>query len=91
MPIYDLSKSDDVTYTPFESDSDMTVIRLTKGMYALFDPDDVHMPRLQTQGPSSLVKMVIKIPVESMPSAAQQLREILSLQGSVLEKLLNLE
>ena len=91
VPIYDLSKSDDVTYTPFESDSDMTVIRLTKGMYALFDPDDVHMPRLQTQGPSSLVKMVIKIPVESMPSAAQQLREILSLQGSVLEKLLNLE
>ena len=90
VPIYNLSKSDDVTYTPFESESEMTVIRLTEGMYALLDPDDVHMPRLQTQGPSSLVKMVIKIPVGFMPAANQQLRDILSLEGTVLEKLLNL-
>ena len=69
VPIYNLSKSDDVTYAPFESESEITVIRLTEGMYALFDPDDVHMPRLQTQGPSSLVKMVIKIPVGFIPAA----------------------
>ena len=90
VPIYNLSKSDDVTYTAFESENEMTIIRLTVGMYALFDPDDVHMPRLQTQGPSSLVKMVIKIPVAFMPAANQQLRDILSLEGTVLEKLLNL-
>jgi hypothetical protein len=41
----------------------MTVVRLVEGMYGVFYPDDAHIPRLQTAGPSYLKKMVIKIPV----------------------------
>jgi len=88
IPVYDASKSDDITYAPFKSDGEMTVIRLIPGMYAWFDPDDVHMPRLQTDGPSHLKKIVIKVPLGSLPPISEHLREVIAQKGSVLETLL---
>ena len=60
VPVF---QGDDVTYAAFPSDDDMSVVRLVEGMYALFGPDDVHMPKLQTDGPSPLRKVVVKVPV----------------------------
>ncbi|GEM_PF-573653 len=62
-PEYDASLSDDVTFSRFDSPDKMSTVRLVEGMYAIFDPDDVHMPRLQTDGPSYLRKLVVKVPV----------------------------
>ena len=90
IPVYDASKSDDITYAPFKSDGEMTVIRLIQGMYARFDPDDVHMPKLQTDGPSDLRKMVVKVPVGSMPPLSEHLKKVIPQEGSVLGTLLEL-
>ncbi len=62
-PEYDASISDDVTFSRFDSPDSMSTVRLVEGMYAIFGPDDVHMPRLQTNGPSYLRKLVVKVPV----------------------------
>ena len=62
-PEYDAALGDDVTFLHFDSPNEMSVLRLNVGMYAIFDPDDAHMPRLQTDGPSYLRKLVIKVPV----------------------------
>ena len=62
-PEYDPSIGDDVTFARFKSPDEMSIVRLVEGMYAIFEPDDVHMPRLQTDGPSHLRKLVVKVPV----------------------------
>lgn len=90
LPVYDRSKSDDITYASFASDDEMTVIRLVEGMYAVFEPDDVHMPRLQTDGPSPLRKIVVKVPVGPMPPPDERLLAVVAQRGSALGTLLNL-
>jgi len=77
-PVYDASISDDVTFSRFESPEMMTTIRLVDGMYAIFDPDDVHMPRLQTDGPSYLRKLVFKVPVSLVAKTSEQSKATLS-------------
>ena len=69
VPVF---QGDDVTYAAFPSDDDMSVVRLVEGMYALFGPDDVHMPKLQTDGPSPLRKVVVKVPVAPLPPARRK-------------------
>ncbi len=90
LPVYDRSKSDDITYSCFASANEMTVIRLVEGMYALFEPDDVHMPKLQTDGPSPLKKMVVKIPVRPVRQPDDKLLAVVAQQGSALGALLSL-
>jgi biofilm protein TabA len=87
VPVF---QGDDITYAPFASADVMTVIRLVEGMYALFGPDDVHMPKLQTDGPSSLRKIVIKVPVASLPPPDDRVRAAIAQQGSALSTLLDL-
>ena len=83
-------QGDDVTYAPFPSDDQMSVVRLVEGMYALFGPEDVHMPRLQTNGPSPLRKIVVKVPVEPLPPLGDGVLAVVAQEGSVLEALLEL-
>ena len=64
VPVF---QGDDVTCAAFPSNDDMSVVRLVEGMYTLFGPDDVHMPKLQTDGPSPLRKVVVKVPVAPLP------------------------
>ena len=64
--------------------------QLVEGMYALFGPDDVHMPKLQTDGPSPLRKIVVKIPVAPMPPPDERVLDAAAQQGSALETLLGL-
>lgn len=87
VPVF---QGDDVTYAPFPSDTDMSVVRLAEGMYALFGPEDVHMPRLQTNGPSPLRKIVIKVPVEPMPPPGEEVLAAVAQEGSVVGTLLGL-
>jgi biofilm protein TabA len=86
LPDYEASASDDVTFSHLDSEHDMTVVRLVEGMYGIFSPDDAHIPRLQTDGPSFLKKMVIKVPVglvtgpenqTTSPPSATSLSELL--------------
>lgn len=81
---------DDVTYGAFPSDDQMSVVRLVEGMYALFGPEDVHMPKLQTGGPSPLRKIVIKIPVAPLPPANDEVLAAVAQEGSALKTLLGL-
>ena len=87
LPVY---TGDDVTYAPFASDGGMSVVRLQPGMYALFGPDDVHMPKLQTAGPSPLRKIVVKIPVAPLPPPGEEVMEAVAQEGSALKTLLGL-
>ena len=87
VPVF---QGDDVTYAAFPSDDGMTVVRLVEGMYALFGPDDVHMPKLQTDGPSPLRKVVVKVPVAPLPPPGEEVLAAAAQQGSALETLLGL-
>lgn len=44
-------------------DGDVSKIALTTGMFAIFFPEDGHMPGLHLQEPSEVKKIVFKIPV----------------------------
>ena len=81
---------DDVTYGAFPSDDQMSVVRLVEGMYALFGPEDVHMPKLQTGGPSPLRKIVVKVPVEPLPPPGEEVLAAVAQEGSALKTLLGL-
>ena len=72
LPDYEASASDDVTFAHFASQDEMTTVLLVEGMYGIFYPDDAHIPRLQTDGPSYLRKMVIKVPVSLVESPENQ-------------------
>ena len=85
-PEYDRSVSDDVTFSRFDSPDTMSVVRLVEGMYAIFDPDDAHMPRLQTEGPSYLRKLVVKVPVSLVERRDSQI--VPPPSGTTLEELL---
>ena len=87
VPVF---QGDDVTYAPFPSDTDMSVVRLGEGRYALFGPEDVHMPRLQTDGPSPLRKIVVKVPVAPLPPPDEQVLAAVAQEGSVVATLLGL-
>jgi YhcH/YjgK/YiaL family protein len=50
----------------FKSDSKMTLIKLQAGMFAVFFPQDAHQPRIVLDKPTSVVKVVVKIPVKMM-------------------------
>ncbi|MDP6063500.1 MAG: YhcH/YjgK/YiaL family protein [SAR202 cluster bacterium] len=86
LPDYDASASDDVTFSHFDSPHEMTVVRLVEGMYGIFYPDDAHIPRLQTNGPSYLRKMVIKVPVSLVERPEDQTTSPPS--GTILSELL---
>lgn len=48
----------------FFADSDETIfLNMTKGSFAIFWPDDAHMPGCQIDGPEDILKVVIKIKV----------------------------
>ena len=87
IPVF---QGDDVTYAPFASDAEMSVVRLVEGMYALFGPEDVHMPKLQTDGPSPLRKIVVKVPVAPLPPPDERVLAAMAREGSALEALLEL-
>ena len=87
VPVF---QGDDVTYAAFPSDDDMSVVRLVEGMYALFGPDDVHMPKLQTDGPSPLRKIVVKVPVAPLPPPDDRVLAAVAQEGSALKTLLGL-
>ena len=87
VPVF---QGDDVTYAAFPSDDDMSVVRLVEGMYALFGPDDVHMPKLQTDGPSPLRKVVVKVPVAPLPPPDERVLAAVAQEGSALKTLLGL-
>ena len=87
IPVF---QGDDVTYAPFASDAEMSVMRLVEGMYALFGPEDVHMPKLQTDGPSPLRKIVVKVPVAPLPPPDERVLAAVAREGSALEALLEL-
>ena len=87
VPVF---QGDDVTYAAFPSDDDMSVVRLVGGMYALFGPDDVHMPKLQTDGPSPLRKVVVKVPVAPLPPPDERVLAAVAQEGSALQTLLGL-
>ena len=40
----------------------MSSIKFTSGMFAVFLPQDAHMPKLQTNNRSKVIKAVVKIP-----------------------------
>ncbi len=85
VPVF---QGDDVTYAAFPSDDQMSVVRLVEGMYALFGPEDVHMPKLQTDGPSPLRKIVVKVPVAPLPPPDERVLAAVAQEGSVVETLL---
>ena len=87
VPVF---QGDDVTYAPFASDDEMSVVRLVEGMYALFGPEDVHMPKLQTGGPTPLRKIVVKVPVEPLPPPNEEVLAAVAQEGSVVGTLLGL-
>ena len=87
VPVF---QGDDVTYAAFPSDDQMSVVRLVEGMYALFGPEDVHMPKLQTDGPSPLRKVVVKVPVAPLPPPDERVLAAVAQEGSVLQTLLGL-
>ena len=87
IPVF---QGDDVTYAPFASDAEMSMVRLVEGMYALFGPEDVHMPKLQTDGPSPLRKIVVKVPVAPLPPPDERVLAAVAREGSALEALLEL-
>jgi hypothetical protein len=64
----------------------MTTVLLVEGMYGIFYPDDAHIPRLQTDGPSYLKKMVIKVPVSLVENPTNQTTSPPS--GTTLKELL---
>jgi len=51
--------ADVVFYEPYAG---MSQLKLTAGMFAVFFPQDAHMPKLQTDSPSEVVKVVVKVP-----------------------------
>ena len=69
VPVF---QGDDVTYAAFPSDDDMSVVRLVEGMYALFGPDDVHMPKLQTDGRPRCARSWSRSPSRRCPSPTKE-------------------
>lgn len=57
---YDEAK-DFAKYAPFEG---ATWLRLSGGEFAIFFPEDGHMPCVQAGAPSSVLKIVVKVRVE---------------------------
>jgi YhcH/YjgK/YiaL family protein len=47
----------------YEVPKDIAMTKLSAGMFAVFFPQDVHMPCLRTAGPEAVVKIVVKVKV----------------------------
>lgn len=47
----------------FFSDPSETFIKLKKGMFAIFYPEDLHMPGIMTDKPQTIKKVVIKVKI----------------------------
>lgn len=54
-----ISKNEDEDYAFYEGDSSLN--RFNAGMFALFFPNDLHMPCIRIDGPSKVKKLVVKI------------------------------
>lgn len=44
-------------------EEEMTLVKMEKGMFAIFYPEDIHMPGSQYNGAASVKKLVVKVPV----------------------------
>lgn len=49
-------------YMLFDEPCDMVTVK--KGMFAIFFPDDIHMPDMTTGEPSRVVKAVVKVKIQ---------------------------
>jgi YhcH/YjgK/YiaL family protein len=47
----------------FEVPQNISMTKLSAGMFAVFFPEDVHMPCLRVAGPEAVVKIVVKVKV----------------------------
>lgn len=56
-----VTKNEENDYTFYEGDSDL--IRIDKGMFAIFFPEDLHMPCIKSDQRSRVKKVVVKVKI----------------------------
>ena len=57
-----LEQDEDKDYTFYEGTT--SLVRVSKGMFTIFFPDDLHQPCVQTESAAEVKKVVIKVMIE---------------------------